>query len=324
MTTRLRPAAIFLALAILSLSLTGHAGAAPTRQSVEEQLDRLSREISQVDEQYNEARLQLQKVQNQIRDAQRRKSDADRELVSLRRRASAHGVAVYRAGLPNVFLILLSSRSVTDFQRRMSMLTRVADWESGLISSLELAQSRADRVREELQSSLDRRKSIESSLASKRQLLERRIAEQKAILARFDSARAARRPAPPAVDLASLPVSGKARIAIEVALSQIGKPYRYAASGPDAFDCSGFTMYAWGKAGVYLPHSSRAQYSATPRVARSQLQPGDLVFYYTPIHHVAMYIGGGRIVHASTTGDPVKIDSIDYNRHYVGAGRPGI
>lgn len=325
MTTRLRLAAILLALAVIP-HLTAPAGAVPTRQSVEDQLDKLSEEISAVDEQYNEARIQLQKVVNQIRDNERRKAEADATLASLRGKASAHGVALYRAGLPKVLQVLLSSRSMTDFQRRMSLLTRIADWESGLIESLELAQSRVDRVREELQQNLAKRQKIESTLASKRTYIEKRIAEQRALLAKIDASSRPRRATAPApeINYAALPVSEKAKIAVQVALAQIGKPYRYAAAGPDSFDCSGLTMYAWGKAGVYLPHSSRAQYSATPRISRSQLQPGDLVFFYSPIHHVGMYIGGGKMVHAVSDGNPVRIDDLDYAGHYVGAGRPGV
>lgn len=320
MTTRLRPAAVLLVLAVLSLKPTP-SGAAPTRQSVADQVDRLAAEISEVDEQYNVARIELQKVVNQIRDAEHRKAEADSTLAGLKTKASAQSVAVYRAGVPKMLHVLFSSTSVSDFQRRMSLVTRVADWEDRLIESLDLAQARAERVREELQSKLDKRKSIERSLASKKDALENRIAEQRALLARMDAPK--RNTVPPA-NLPPLPVSGRARIAVETAYTLLGKPYRYAGAGPDSFDCSGFTMYVWGKAGVYLPHSSRAQYGATPRVDRSQLQPGDLVFYYRPIHHVAMYIGGGRIIHASTSGDPVKISSIDYNRYYVGAGRPGV
>lgn len=325
MTTRLRLAAILLAPALI-LAVTAPAGAAPTRRSVEQQLDKLSEQISAVDEQYNEARLQLQKVLNQVRDTQRRKAEADATLTSLRIKASAHGVAVYRAGLPKVLQVLLSSQDMTDFQRRMTLLTRIADWESGLIESLELAQARADRVGEELQQNLTKRRKIESALGAKRREIERSITDQKALLARIDAASRPRRAvsAAPQIDYAALPVSEKAKVAVQVALAQIGKPYRYAAAGPNAFDCSGLTMYSWGKAGVYLPHSSRAQYSATPRVSRANLQPGDLVFFYSPIHHVGMYIGGGRMVHAVSDGNPVRIDDLDYAGHYVGAGRPGV
>ena len=119
------------------------------------------------------------------------------------------------------------------------------------------------------------------------------------------------------------PVSGKAGIAVQAALSQLGVPYRFAAESPgEAFDCSGLTKWAWGQAGIYLPHQSGAQYRSTAHVPVSQAQPGDLIFYYTPIGHVGLYIGGGQMVHAPQTGDTVSITQVRWYK-VVGVGRPG-
>jgi cell wall-associated NlpC family hydrolase len=105
-----------------------------------------------------------------------------------------------------------------------------------------------------------------------------------------------------------------------MALSELGKPYRYGALGPSTFDCSGLTKFAYGAAGITLPHSAAAQYRSGRRVDRSQLQPGDLIFW-RGLGHVGMYIGGGRMVHAPETGDVVRITSIDQGA-YLGAVRP--
>jgi cell wall-associated NlpC family hydrolase len=111
-------------------------------------------------------------------------------------------------------------------------------------------------------------------------------------------------------------------IAVSAAMAQRGVPYRFAASQPGvAFDCSGLTAYAWGQAGVSLPHQSRAQYASTPRVSMANLAPGDLIFYYSPISHVSLYIGGGQVVHAPATGDVVKVSGLSGNA--IGATRPG-
>jgi len=119
------------------------------------------------------------------------------------------------------------------------------------------------------------------------------------------------------------PVSGKAGIAVQAALSQLGVPYRFAAEDPGvAFDCSGLTKWAWGQAGVYLPHQSAAQYRATAHVPQSMAQPGDLIFYYSPIGHVGLYLGNGRMVHAPQTGDVVNITDVRWYK-VVGVGRPG-
>ncbi len=119
------------------------------------------------------------------------------------------------------------------------------------------------------------------------------------------------------------PVSSRAGIAVNAAMSQLGVPYRFAAESPGvAFDCSGLTKFAWGQAGVYLPHQSGAQYGSIPHISQSEIQPGDLIFYKSPIGHVAMYIGGGSLIHAPRTGDVVKIAAVNWAA-VVGIGRPG-
>lgn len=111
--------------------------------------------------------------------------------------------------------------------------------------------------------------------------------------------------------------------AVNAALGQLGVPYRYATSKPGvSFDCSGLTKYAWAQAGVYLPHQSRAQYASIPHVAKGAAQPGDLIFFYSPISHVSIYLGGGQHVHAPNTGSVVKVGSVNWGK-VSGVGRPG-
>ena len=110
--------------------------------------------------------------------------------------------------------------------------------------------------------------------------------------------------------------------AVAYAKSKVGNAYVYGAAGPSAFDCSGLTMAAWSQAGVSLPHSSSAQYSSGRHISESELQPGDLVFYYSPISHVGMYIGDGQIVNALNPGAGVQISGL-HDMPYVGAVRPG-
>jgi peptidoglycan DL-endopeptidase CwlO len=118
-------------------------------------------------------------------------------------------------------------------------------------------------------------------------------------------------------------VSSRAGIAVQAALAQRGVPYRYATSIPgEGFDCSGLTGYAWAQAGVGLPHQSRLQYAATPRVPISEAQAGDLLFFYSPISHVSIYLGNGTHVHAPNTGTVVNVSSVNWGK-VVGVGRPG-
>ncbi len=103
--------------------------------------------------------------------------------------------------------------------------------------------------------------------------------------------------------------SGAAAAAVSAALSKVGSPYVYGAAGPNAFDCSGLTSWAWAQAGVSIPRTSGGQ-AGLPSVPLSQLQPGDLVTYYSPVSHVAMYIGNGQVVHASTESRPVYVTTV--------------
>ena len=112
-----------------------------------------------------------------------------------------------------------------------------------------------------------------------------------------------------------------AQTAVDTALAQQGKPYAWGGAGPNSFDCSGLTQYAYAAAGVSLPHSSSMQSTLGVPVDRANLQPGDLVFFYSPVSHVAIYIGNGQIVQASTYGQPVAVTNLDYMPGYNSARR---
>ncbi|MGW4485863.1 NlpC/P60 family protein [Amycolatopsis sp. NPDC004368] len=98
--------------------------------------------------------------------------------------------------------------------------------------------------------------------------------------------------------------------ALARAMTQLGKPYAWGAAGPNAYDCSGLVVWAFKQVGVALPHSSRLQSTRGTAVAKAALQPGDLVFFYNPVSHVGIYAGGGKVLHASTSGQPVKLSPL--------------
>ena len=111
---------------------------------------------------------------------------------------------------------------------------------------------------------------------------------------------------------ASAPAAAPAGASIvELALSKVGSPYRWGATGPSSFDCSGLVNWAFEQAGMDVPRTSRALSQAGAAVSRDELQPGDLVFFYSPVSHVGIYIGNGQMVHASTSGKPVAVSDID-------------
>ena len=126
---------------------------------------------------------------------------------------------------------------------------------------------------------------------------------------------------PPSTDQAPPPPSSGAQAAIAEAQRQLGKPYVYGGSGPDSYDCSGLTAWAWGHAGHSLPHSAADQYYGSTHVSVSQLQPGDLVFWGNPPHHVGIYVGNGQMINALHSGTNVRYESIYEESDLIGGGR---
>ena len=191
----------------------------------------------------------------------------------------------------------------------------------------------ADLVKKE-----EERRAREAEAAAKK-AAEERIARERAATAaaaaaaasaaiavrRSPSGGATRQAAPPSDTQAfNYPApSAKAAIAVAAARSQIGVPYVWATSSPGvSFDCSGLTLWAWAQAGVSMGHFTGAQYAQFPKVPYEALEPGDLVFFGSDLHHMGMYIGGGMMIHAPYTGSWVQISSV-YGGSYSGAVRPG-
>jgi peptidoglycan DL-endopeptidase CwlO len=116
--------------------------------------------------------------------------------------------------------------------------------------------------------------------------------------------------------------TGKGAKALAFAKAQLGEPYARSGAGPSSWDCSGLTMMAWGSVGVSLPHSSGQQFGRGQPVSRSDLQLGDLVFFYSDIHHVGLYAGNGQVIHAPRPGKSVEYIKMSY-MPYAGARRPG-
>ncbi|HEY7660059.1 MAG TPA: NlpC/P60 family protein [Actinomycetota bacterium] len=337
--------------ALVSVSATIGAAtlssAAPSRQEVENakaRLDALNRELDLMVEQYNQAQLRLQEVQARLADvraqADRARATADRALASL----NANAARAFQ-GVGSQFAILFESTSLADFSDRLEFMGSMAQADSDLALKADLARQEAQWSAEELAAAAEERRAIVSELGTRREQIEQRVAEaqdlyqtldrkyHEALAAQQAAAEAAAQaatnsssggstgggtpiPPPPA------PNSNVAAV-LQAAYSQIGTPYQWGGSSPETgFDCSGFTSWAWSHAGVYLPHSSAAQYSATPRVAREDLQAGDLLFFYTPISHVGIYVGGGRMIHSPHSGDVVSVVAV-YWDSFVAAGRPG-
>jgi cell wall-associated NlpC family hydrolase len=190
-----------------------------------------------------------------------------------------------------------------------------------------LTQVKALSIRQKAtRDQLDKVAELEKQAAQDKATIDKNLAAAKELLGKLQAeARermlAASRSGTP-IPTSDIPASGRAAAAVHYAMAQVGKAYVYGAAGPNAYDCSGLTMASWAAAGVGLPHSSSAQYGSGTHISASQLQPGDLVFYYHPISHVGMYIGNGMIVNAENPSSGVRVTGL-YSMPYVGAVRPG-
>jgi cell wall-associated NlpC family hydrolase len=252
---------------------------------------------------------------------------------------SVRGVArsAYTGSGLNSFQALMVSGSADEFVNRMSTLQMVAGHQNELLAVAADANAAAAEAQAQLQASAAEAQRQYDAVSGQKVELERQIGEYRAIHDRLtaeerrtvlaaaqESERASRdeRTEPLAAESAPVVANGDAaQVAIDTAMDQRGKPYIWAAGGPKAFDCSGLTQYAFKAAGISLPHSSRLQSQMGQAVPRGDLQPGDLVFFYSPVSHVGIYIGNGQMVHAPTSGDVVKVAPVDAMGGYAGARR---
>jgi cell wall-associated NlpC family hydrolase len=224
------------------------------------------------------------------------------------------------------FAVLFTSASPKDYVDQMALMDYVAGRKGQKIRQLATSRAAAAKARSDVSAKLAARAKIEQTMTAKAADLKKRAVTLTSLLANLcvddQPAVQAERASRDEPRVAVGPASGAAQKAVQTALAQIGDPYVWAAAGPDQFDCSGLTSYAWRAAGVSLPHSSSQQYGYGTHISRSEVRAGDLVFFYSPISHVGIAINNTQMVHASTYGVPVKVANID-SSPFVGATRLG-
>ncbi len=331
------------ALSVLPTGI-GHADPKPTLREVEQRVNALNDKVDVVVELYANSKLQLATASRQAAVAQARVTAAQVVLDAIKKSMGGVAAAAYRAGGTDQFVQLASTSTPQTFLDRASSLNRIAAGQSAQMAAAATARHRLATARAEAAQAQAASAAVATSMASQKNQIETALAQEQHLLnslkaeerTRLAAARAATVRAASAAARAtrasavvvpsvqasySGPASGRAGIAVQEAFKQLGKPYVWGASGPNSFDCSGLTMWAWGHAGVSLPHSAAAQYSSGRQVSQSEVQPGDLVFFGSPIHHDGIYIGGGQMISAPHTGDVVKIQPA-FRSDYVGASRP--
>jgi peptidoglycan DL-endopeptidase CwlO len=318
------------------------------------QIDANDNQISILDEQYNGAVLQIAQLNRSIAGAKQRLAVTQRHTIVLRDEVRARAAALYMNAGSGTLFPALDAHNAQEVATSSSYTAAAAARDNTLLSSLRSATAQFAARQKDLKNARDRATSESNRLANTRdeitqanarahQLLSQVNGEIATLVRQEQLARQAAAEAAARAEFARKeaeqrqqsgggfgnqqaptnlpPPSGAAAVAVHAAEAQLNKPYQFAASGPDSFDCSGLTMFAWAQAGVSMAHFAATQYTEFPHVPISQLAPGDLVFYGSPIHHVGMFVGNGTMIEAPHTGAFVRYSSI-YRPDFVGASRP--
>jgi peptidoglycan DL-endopeptidase CwlO len=255
------------------------------------------------------------------------------QLADARASIAARAAVAYVQGPATDIASLLAAGDPADALERAQLLDLLATHDADQVLGARAIERSAQDRAAELAAVERQQAAILDRMADRKARIEQLVAQTEQTLAQLRAAdrrraAAANRPAATAPSTGSSSpapapraVSGNVGAVIRYAYAQLGKPYSWGATGPGSFDCSGFTMMAWAQAGVSLPHSSRAQIGIGRQVTKSELQPGDLIFRYSPISHVSLYVGNGQQISATHTGSTVKLQSA-FQGEIVGFSRP--
>ncbi len=346
--------AVASAVAVLAVLITGGQAAADPRKTlaqVQAELDSLRTQAESASEDYNAAQVELATTQKQLGVAKAKVARIKAQTQDLLANAGDMAAQAYMSGGggmetsvgllmsddPSSFLeqataVQQLSRSQNSTLRRArSAQLILAQAEAQLAQEQAAAAKAAGQMRQhrdEVNHALAQTAALLATLqaADRQRLADIAAAKRKAAAAAAAAARATWSSGPATSTIAYTgPASGRAAVAVRYALSQVGDPYSYSANPPSSWDCSKLTAAAWGVAGVSLTAVSYAQANEVRRISTSELRPGDLLFYFRGAHHVAMYIGGGRIVEAASPEHGVWVTDL-WNSwssaHFSFAGRP--
>jgi cell wall-associated NlpC family hydrolase len=318
--------------AALSASLAGAltpAAAAPSAAGAKTLVEQTGAQLAQVDEQVQQAELVVAQQQQAAADAAAQAAAAQAAVDAYGPQLRAIAQSGVTGHTQSRLAAFLTSQSASDLVDQMATLDMIASHVEGVISAVASAQAQADAAQAAADQAQAQAQASLAQLQDQQQQLQQQVDQYQADFQRLSAAEqrevttALGGPslaAPDADVIVSSAPNEVVATAIRTALAQVGKPYVFGAAGPNGFDCSGLTMFAYAAAGISLPHSSSSQSRLGIAVSRSDLQPGDLVYFYSPVSHVGLYIGNGMMVHARTYGQPVAVTTVDMSG-YAGARR---
>ncbi|MFG2964270.1 MULTISPECIES: NlpC/P60 family protein [unclassified Streptomyces] len=314
---------------------TGHAEPQLTPAQVKAKVDQLYQEAEVATEKYDGAKEKADATQRRLKSLQDETARKQEKLNSARDALGSIAAAQYRdGGIDPAWQLALSS-DPDQYLEDAALAERAGDRQAGAVTRVRGQLREIEQLRgaahvelaslRSRQAELKRQKTaINGKLGEARQLLDRLSPQQRAAVTASDGSARASRSAPDArAPLSQGSVAApdsRAAAAVSYAYAKLGSPYVWGATGPDSFDCSGLAQAAYRSAGVSIPRTTYAQINAGRRVSRSELQPGDLVFFYSGISHVGIYIGNGQMIHAPNPSAPVRIAPID-EMPFAGATR---
>ncbi|MZD09389.1 NlpC/P60 family protein [Streptomyces sp. SID5785] len=308
---------------------TAHAEPDLTPAQVKAKVDRLYQEAEVATEKYNGAKEKAGQARKKVSALQDEAARRTAALSTQRRALGATAAAQYRTGGIDPSVQLLLSSRPDHYLDQAALAERAGTRQAATITRVRKELREIDQLRERADGELGRLKARRAELAREKRTVTRKLGEARRLLDRLTPAE--RDPAPAATranrsdpratpDTPAEAPDSRAAAAVSYAYGALGKPYVWGATGPNAYDCSGLTQAAYRAAGVALPRTTYTQINAGRRIARSQLQPGDLVFFYAGISHVGLYIGNGKMIHAPNPSAPVRIAPID-EMPFAGAAR---
>jgi cell wall-associated NlpC family hydrolase len=334
---RLVVAGVFTVPVVLSLSLASLA--APSAEEVRAAKQRaaeLGHEFEAVVEQYNDAKYRLSLTEKNLAEANEQRREAESQAEAAESRLAERAVQAY-VGTGSEIDGLLGASSLGEFSDKLEFMGALAENDAALSLAAANARQEAEwaaaRYRdllaerraqvEQMQDQLDRldrmleaQAALADRLEQDREAYLEALAQQREALAAAQQETTTAAPAPTGGGGGGFvpPVNASAaQIAVAAAYDVVGTPYVFGSANPDVgLDCSGVTVYAWGQAGVSLPHSAAAQYSSFPKIPLSAVEPGDLIYYGNFGPHIAIYVGNGNIIHASSPapGGQTRVDSM--------------
>jgi cell wall-associated NlpC family hydrolase/outer membrane murein-binding lipoprotein Lpp len=317
------------------------AGAAPGQPTIGEvtaKLDKLAKQNEVLAEQYNKATADVKADQKAADAAQGEALTAATDFDNARARLRQTVTAEYESASFSRAGALLTSRDGQSYLDALSTLSLISSHRAEIVAQIQGVHTRAETAQKKATTllgaaqakaaALDKQKQkLEADTKKFKDLLAKLTAAQQAAYARRNTvppatARAAITQAPTAPSTAPKATTTAAQRAVNYAIQQVGKGYVFAGTGPDAFDCSGLTMMAWAQGGVSLPHQASEQYNYGTHVGASELQPGDLVFLYSPISHVEIMVGPDLAVSAADEALGVRyVHPSQDMQDFVGATR---